>query len=85
MVAGNLWGLHEDGGRGEAFAVFFQHVSSLPAAQGDLHLLSEQAGGQGVEYGVQGTVDGKDEDDYPAGDGVYRRRVVLFYSSSSIN
>lgn len=70
MVAGNLWGLHKDRGRGEAFAVFFQHVSPLPAAERDLYLLSEKACGQGVEYGVQGTVDGKDEDDHPAGDGV---------------
>lgn len=70
MVAGNLRGLREDGGRGEALAVFFQRVASLPAAEGDLDLLSEKAGGQGVENGVQGTVDGKDEDDHPAGDGV---------------
>lgn len=69
MVAGNLGGLHEGGGRGEAFAVFFQHVSSLPATERDLYLLSEKAGGQGVKYGVQGAVDGQDEDDYPAGDG----------------
>lgn len=44
-------------------------MSSLPATEQDLYLLSEKACGQGVENGVQGAVDGKDEDDYPAGDG----------------
>lgn len=68
MVAGNLWGLHEDCGGGEAFAVFFQHVPSLPTTEEDLYLLSEKACGQGVENGVQGAVDRKDEDYYPAGD-----------------
>lgn len=43
-------------------------MSSLPATEEDFHLLSEEAGGQGVHDGVQGTVDGKDEDDHPAGD-----------------
>lgn len=69
MVAGNPRVLHEDGGRGEAFAVFFQHVPSLPATEQDLYLLSEKARGQGVDDGVQGAVDGEDEDHHPAGDG----------------
>ncbi|TNN54723.1 hypothetical protein EYF80_035066 [Liparis tanakae] len=45
-------------------------VSPLPTTQQDFHLLSEEAGGQGVQDGVQGAIDGEDEDDYPAGDGI---------------
>lgn len=41
-------------------------------------MLSKKACGQGVEDGVQGAVDGEDEDDYPAGNGAYGRRVVSF-------
>lgn len=41
---------------------------SLPAAKEKLHLLSEEAGGQGVEDGVKGAVDRKNEDHHP---GVY--------------
>lgn len=54
---------------------------SLPAAQEKLHLLSEEAGGQGVEDGVKGAVDWKNENHHP---GVYcscrdkdNRRIML--------
>lgn len=62
-------GVHVDGGAGETLAVFLWRGASLPAAKEKLHLLSEEAGGQGVEDGVKGTVDRKNEDHHP---GVYR-------------
>lgn len=42
---------------------------SLPLAQHQLHLLSEEAGRQGVQDGVQGTVDRQDEYNHPRCDG----------------
>lgn len=41
----------------------------MPLAQHQLHLLSEEAGSQGVQDGVQGTVDRKDEYYHPRCDG----------------
>lgn len=61
-------GLHVDSGAGETLTVFLWRGVSLPAAQEKLHLLSEEAGGQGVEDGVKGTVDRKNENHHP---GVY--------------
>ena len=39
-----------------------------PHLQAQLEPLLEGAGGDGVENGVQGTVDGKDEDHHPQND-----------------
>lgn len=61
-------GLHVDGEAGETLTVFLWHRAPLPAAKEKLHLLSEEAGGQGVEDGVKSTVDWKNENHHP---GVY--------------
>lgn len=45
-------------------------MSSLPATEQELHLLSEEAGCQSVQDGVQGTVDWKNENNNPAGNRV---------------
>lgn len=58
-------GLHVDGGAGETLTVFLGRRVPLPAAQEKLHLLSEEAGGQGVEDGVKGAVDRKNENHHP--------------------
>lgn len=65
-------GLHVDGGAGETLTVLFTCRATLPATKEDLHLLSEEAGGQGVKDGVQGTVDRQNKDHHP---GVYRSCV----------
>lgn len=46
------------------------HVQlQLLGLQTALHPLLEGGGGDGVEDGIQGAVDGQDEDDHPRGDG----------------
>lgn len=49
----------------------------LLGLQTALELLLEGGGGDGVEEGVQGTVDGQDEDDHPRGDGTCANMVAL--------
>lgn len=53
--------------RGKALVGLVQ--LQLLGLQTALHLLLEGGGGDGVEDGIQGAVDGQDEDDHPRGDG----------------
>lgn len=61
--------LHINDTAGQALTLLFHAWLPLPLAQKQLHLLSEEAGGQGVEDGVQGAVNGQNEDHQPGGDG----------------
>lgn len=47
---------------------------SLPLAQDQRYLLSEESGSQGVQDRVQGTVDRQDEDHHPGCDGSLKRK-----------
>lgn len=49
---------------------------SLPLAQQELYLLPKEAGSQGVQDGVQGTVDRQDEDYHPRRDGSFEGNGV---------
>lgn len=80
LVEGLAPGLHVDDRAGQALVVLFESHLPLPVAQQLLPLLTEEAGGQGVEDGVQGTVDGQDEDHHPGRYGpcrVVRERLAL--------
>ena len=71
---GLAWGLHVDCWAGDALAVLLGDRLALPAAQQQLHLLAEEAGGQRVQDGVQGTVDGQHKDHHPGVYGAWREQ-----------